>query len=251
MTMPWDFALLFFVLAVLVPWRGVTRIRKLLARPRLDTRDRLALYASTIAFQCFAAAVVAWRSHARGLTGPELGLTFSFPASTIASTVAVSLLLISSQLYSLRRMAQAPAQRRGPVSQMAHKILPQNYIEALAFVPLLITVAFCEEFLYRGFAFAVMHKTSGSALFAALASSVMFALAHAYQGRTGVFATFVVGLAFVTVRSWTASLAPGIVAHLLADGVAGLGASKFLDKLLQAQEPGAPPRAGSGTGREA
>ena len=31
--MPWDFALILGVLAVLIPWRGAARVRELLRRP--------------------------------------------------------------------------------------------------------------------------------------------------------------------------------------------------------------------------
>src|SRR2546425_6341583 len=72
--MSWDIALIFFVLGVILPWRGRARMKKLLAMPRVSTMERLSLYASTIAFQWFAAAVVVWRAWAHGFTAPRLGL---------------------------------------------------------------------------------------------------------------------------------------------------------------------------------
>src|SRR6267378_7886121 len=62
--MPWDFWLIFFVLGVILPWRGQVRVKKLLAMPHVSTMERLALYASTIGFQWIAVAVVAWRARA-------------------------------------------------------------------------------------------------------------------------------------------------------------------------------------------
>jgi len=56
--MPWDFVAILFVLGVIVPWRGAVRIRELLRQPALSTVERIALYASTIAFQWLAVAVV-------------------------------------------------------------------------------------------------------------------------------------------------------------------------------------------------
>src|SRR5260370_38107045 len=58
--MPWDFWLIFFVLGVILPWRGRMRLKKLLTVPHVSTAERLALYASTIAFQWVPVAVVAW-----------------------------------------------------------------------------------------------------------------------------------------------------------------------------------------------
>src|SRR5207245_9181608 len=73
--MPWDIWLIFFVLGVILPWRGRVRTKKLLAMPQVSTTERLALYASTIAFQWFTVAVVAWRAWAHGYTAAQLSLT--------------------------------------------------------------------------------------------------------------------------------------------------------------------------------
>ena len=72
--MPWDFWLIFLFLGVVVPWRGYVQLKKLLALPAIDTKERLALYGWTIAFQWVITGLVAWRALARGLTAVELGL---------------------------------------------------------------------------------------------------------------------------------------------------------------------------------
>jgi len=72
--MPWDILLIFFVLGVIVPWRGRARLQQLLAKPRVEPAERLSLYCSTIAFQWLAAAVAAWRAWARGFSAQQLGL---------------------------------------------------------------------------------------------------------------------------------------------------------------------------------
>jgi hypothetical protein len=46
LSMAWDFALILLVLGLFVPWRGTVKVRRLLAWPQLETRERLALYAS-------------------------------------------------------------------------------------------------------------------------------------------------------------------------------------------------------------
>src|SRR5713101_2801892 len=55
--MPWDILLIFFVLGVVVPWRGRKRLQQLLAKPHVEPAERLSLYWSTIAFQWIAAVV--------------------------------------------------------------------------------------------------------------------------------------------------------------------------------------------------
>jgi uncharacterized protein len=227
--MPWDFALILFALGVVVPWRGAVRMRKLLARPSLETADRLMLYVSTIVFQWLAVAVVAWRCYARGLNAQRLGVAFPEPVLTTVIAVALSLVLAANQFLGLRRLARLPAQGRSFLYEMAEKVMPHNFVEALVFIALAFTVAPCEEFLYRGFVFAALERAAGgSLLLATIGSSALFGLAHLYQGRRGLISTSLMGCVFAAARIWTGSLAPPIAAHLLADLVAGLAAPRLL-----------------------
>lgn len=229
--MPWDFVLILVVLGIVVPWRGAARFRRLLALAELKTADRLALYASTIAFQWLAAAIVAWRAHARGLAAAELAL--QVPHKFLAGSVAVllSLAVILFQLASLRRLARTPPEKRGLLGAVTEKLMPRDAVEIFAFVALAATAALCEEFLYRGFVYAAFNRiSSGAAAAAVVASAVFFALAHLYQGVQGLRATFVAGLILGMVRLFTASLVPCIAAHFFADLTAGLAARPILAK---------------------
>src|SRR5258708_9890735 len=85
--MPWDIWLIFFMLGVILPWRGRMRMKKLLAVPQVSTVERLALYASTIAFQWVAVAVVAWRAKAHRFTASPLGLTNHGPKPILVAAV--------------------------------------------------------------------------------------------------------------------------------------------------------------------
>src|SRR5215468_10184579 len=73
-TMPWDFLLIFFVLAVIVPWRGWTRMQRLQALPQISSRERIGLYLTAMAAQWIITAVVAWRGFSRGFDFPALGI---------------------------------------------------------------------------------------------------------------------------------------------------------------------------------
>lgn len=227
--MPWDFVLILAVLGVLVPWRGAVRVRELLAAPALSTMDRLTIYASTIAMQWALAALVAWRCFAHGISLREVGIAVPSPGLTFAVTATLTLLLAAQQLFSLRALSRVPRAEQGLVGEMARKLLPQDSLEALAFVGLVVTVAVCEEFLYRGFVFIAFYRAFGDSAAAAIAgSALLFAAAHAYQGRRGIIVTFVVGLVFAGVRLWTGSLVAPMVAHLVTDLIAGLLAPRML-----------------------
>jgi membrane protease YdiL (CAAX protease family) len=226
---PWDFAAILLVLAVAVPWRGAVRIRQLLSRPSLGTRERVALYASTIAFQWIAVGVIFWRATVRGLTASELGLVIGRPTRTIAVAVGTAAVLAIFQLLGLRQLRKMTPDPESRLQQFREKILPQNALESLVFVALACTVAVCEELIYRGFAYAVFATAlGGSVTFAVLASSAIFAAAHAYQGRQGLAMTFILGALFAMTRVWTLSLLPAVLAHLVVDLISGLSGAKAL-----------------------
>jgi len=195
--MSWDIALIFFVLGVILPWRGRARLKKFMAMPQVGTMERLVLYASTIGFQWLAAAVVAWRAWAHGYTAEQLGLTIH-------------------------------AKARGPMQAIAERILPQSTIELLPFLALAITAGLCEEFLYRGFAMAVLGHLGSPAWAAVLLSSILFGLAHLYQGRGGFFSTLVIGTVFGTGRIAYNSLVPVIFWHSAVDLIAGVAGPRYL-----------------------
>ncbi len=235
--MPWDFVVILLVLGVIVPWRGAVRIRELLRQPALTTTERIAVYASTIAFQWLAVAAVLWRTTAHNIGLARLGVALpSLPLAALAS-VALLVPLLANQIYGLRRLARLPPEQQGFLGALARKLLPQNLVESLAFLALVATVAVCEEVLYRGFVFTAFYAGSGGFLAAALVgSSAMFSLAHFYQGRRGLFTTFIVGLLLASARAWTESLAPCIIVHFFVDLVAGLAGPR----LLRAERVAAP-----------
>src|SRR6267378_4117513 len=100
--MPWDFWLILLFLGAVIPWRGYTRLKKLLARPSVDTKEKLALYAVTIAFQWMLVGLVAWRSLVRGLTVQDLGLSSSGWVGIVVSGVSGAVLIGGLQCLNLR-----------------------------------------------------------------------------------------------------------------------------------------------------
>src|SRR5260370_1459933 len=106
--MPWDIWLIFFVLGVILPWRGRMRMKKLLAMPRVGTMERLSLYASTIAFQWLAVAVVAWRAWAHGFTAVQLWVVYPGRISILAASILGAATIAALQWLNLRRVGRIP-----------------------------------------------------------------------------------------------------------------------------------------------
>ena len=278
--MPWDFALIVLLLGVLVPWRSAVRMRQLLRLPATTSQQRLMIYAGTIAAQWLVAGVALWRALARGIPARALGLALDRPAPTLAVAVPLCGMMAALQIYGLRRLAHLPAGQQGFAGVLARKLMPQNFIESLAFMALAATVGVCEEFLYRGFLLAALVRAAtpaaasiagaagvasagalgsatapgaaafapGSAstvviIFAVVISTLLFAIGHLYQGARGVISTFFLGLLFCGLRVATGSLVPGAALHFGIDLVAGLAAPRLLTRAGPPQNPA--PGAGS------
>ena len=226
--MPWDIWLIFFVLGVLVPWRGYARLRELLAKPHIDSRERLSLYLSTILFQWLAAAVAAWRAWAHGFTAGQLGVLARPGGKVFLEALAGAALFVAFQWLNLRRVSRVPAASRGQLQVLAERILPRSALERRVFFGLAATAALCEEFLYRGFAIAVLARAGLPAWLIVLGSALLFGLAHLYQGKSGLLSTAILGVIFGMVRVLWQSLVPVVAWHLAVDMVAGLAAPKYL-----------------------
>jgi membrane protease YdiL (CAAX protease family) len=225
--MPWDIWLIFFVLGVVVPWRGHARLRELLAKPQVDSRERLSLYVSTILFQWVAAGVAGWRAWAHGFTEWQLGLA-SPQSKAVFAAILGAALLGGFQWLNLRRVGRLATESRGRLQKLAERILPRTRVETLCFFGLATTAGICEEFLYRGFAMAVFARATLPAWIVVLGSAVLFGLAHLYQGRGGFVSTMILGVLFGVARLRWQSLAPVMLWHWAVDTVAGIAGPKYL-----------------------
>jgi len=93
-----------------------------------------------------------------------------------------------------------------------------SYFKYLAFM--WISAAFGEELLFRAFAFSQLRKIIGERkLIIVVLSAVLFALPHLYQGNSGLFMTFLFGLAFGFIYLRFKNIWINIVVHGLVDSV--------------------------------
>jgi membrane protease YdiL (CAAX protease family) len=235
--MPWDFWLIFLFLGIVVPWRGALRLKKLLALPSVSTKERLVLYGSTIAGQWAITAFVSWRALARGLSAGALGLANYGGVGTILESVGLAAFIGCVHWFNLRRVGKSPGKAPELMRSIAKRILPANSVELPPYIALAVTAGVCEEFLYRGFAMAVFVRVGVPGWAVVILTAILFGLAHAYQGRGGILATFVMGVLFGMVRLAYDSLVPVMVMHAAVDLVAGIAGPRYLvPKLMQEEK---------------
>lgn len=226
--MPWDFWVIVAFLSVVIPWRGHTRLKRLLALPAVDTKEKLALYAATIGFQWALCGVVAWRAIARGVTAQELGLGSSGLAGIVTAGALGAVLIGGLQWFNLRRIGRMDGAAPELLRQLASRLLPVTLVEYLPYSALAITAGVCEEFIYRGFLLAALLRISMPVWAGVLLTSSLFGLAHAYQGRAGIVSTGLFGVVLAVGRLAFGSLVPVMMWHTGLDLAAGIAGPRFL-----------------------
>src|SRR5260370_1410853 len=124
-------------------------------------------------------------------------------------------------------------------SGLAERILPQSRAEVIPFFALGVTAGVCEEFLYRGFAMTAFLRWGLPLWIAVVASSLLFGLAHLYQGRGGFVSTTILELLFGATRAAVLSLVPVMLCHIGGDLAARIGCPSVL--VTKDSTMGAPP----------
>jgi len=219
--MHWDYAIILAFLAAVLPLMGKWRVESILRRAGISQAERLRLYASTIAFQWLLVALIFWRTTVHGLSLATLGLAIPQPWLTGAVSIGLVALVLINQLVSLRFVGGRPEELHGKLAQVALGIFPRDNMERLVFAGVVVTVAICEELIYRGFIQTLFTGISRSGFAGIIISAAMFSFAHLYQGRRGLIATLIVGIVFSLTRFYTGSLVPSVAGHFVADLIAG------------------------------
>ncbi len=226
--MPWDFWLIFLFLAVVIPWRGHARLKRLLEMPAVSEREKINLYVVTIAFQWVLAVVVAWRAFARGLTLQQLRLGHTDLETVLGFGVVGAAFVAGLHWLNLRRIGKSQLPTAEALRTLASRLMPRSEAERIPYFGLAITAGVCEEFVYRGFAMASVERIGVPGVGAVFLVAILFGLAHAYQGRGGIFGTMILGILFGFITLTCSSVIPVMIWHAAVDIVAGIAGPKYL-----------------------
>ncbi len=169
-----------------------------------------------------------------GLSMPHINVITLGPWVTYAVIAVASFYLLVILYYSIgyqysdkirAQLDQAKQKEYANVS--FSEVLPVSEKEKKLWNYVSLTAGITEEIIYRGFlifALAYLFPTLSIWLVILLAS-LLFGLAHTYQGVTGVTRTTVVGVMFSVLYIGIGSILPLIIFHFLIDYVAKLGES--------------------------
>lgn len=144
-----------------------------------------------------------------GVVSLPPGALFAWTVGLTAGGLAV--------LVLFRVLAGAVGARETP---FLRRLLPRTGRERVAFVGLSIAAGVGEELAYRGYLITLLAPALGGPGAAVLTSAV-FGVLHAYQGLLGIVRTATLGGLLAAGFLLSGSLWPPILAHALLDVLAG------------------------------
>lgn len=156
-----------------------------------------------------------------GESWPALGLARpSRPLRLLAASLGIAVLGYAAAIVATVVATQVlgwPPMQSGRLGSVQGSLPALLGLLAIAWT----TAALGEELLFRGFLQgrlqALLGPRRGAGLLAAAAQGLVFGLAHAYQGATGILVTGCLGLVFGLLYLRTKSLWPLVIAHGLID----------------------------------
>lgn len=101
-------------------------------------------------------------------------------------------------------------------------LTPHTVAELLVWIGLSLSAGFCEEFVFRGYFLRQFSSPLHAVWFGVLVSSLLFGIAHGYQGFGGMLSITVYGALFCVLALLRSSLRPGMIAHAWQDIFTGV-----------------------------
>jgi membrane protease YdiL (CAAX protease family) len=218
-----------FVLAVVFPLLDYTLYARL--------KSTLQLYVWNIAAEWALAAACIWQIRTHGLRVADLGERLENPLRTLAVVTLLTAVTGVLIVVGKKQKHQASPAQVSKALDKVRRLIPESKSERRAFVAVALTAGACEELLYRGWLLNLLAAAWGSTWMGCAVSAVVFGLAHAYQGRSGIIGTSLLGCVFGILFLLTGSLLPGQVLHTAIDLNNGLALGKIVRR-FESQQSG-------------
>jgi membrane protease YdiL (CAAX protease family) len=193
---------------VLMLWRGGPTAELINATGRLGVYYGSAASLWIIAFLTLAAAMSSGFS--RVLLGVRPLPALSLIGWSVLVTLCAMVIVAVGQASGVEESATLRA------------LLPQTARERIGFAFLCLSAGICEEFAFRAFLIPALTARVGSIWTAAILSTIVFGVLHAYQRVWGALRAGVLGFVLALPFVVTGSILPSMIAHTAIDLIAGL-----------------------------
>jgi membrane protease YdiL (CAAX protease family) len=108
-------------------------------------------------------------------------------------------------------------------------MLPENFQERMLFIFVALTAGFCEEVIYRGFMFDYFKELPFHLplWMIAIITSIIFGMAHLYQGWKNVIGTGIMGFALAYFYIYFGTIWVPMIVHMIIDSRVAILPSKI------------------------
>ncbi len=220
------------VLSATFPAAGILLLRRLLSRGQEDGRLRkLRIYACIILSEWVFVAALIWITNRHALTFVDIGEHAGNARLTIAVTLALLIVIAFMANFNVRQLRRSAREKLEAEIGAIRHFLPESKPEIAVFVLIALTAGICEELLYRGWLQNLIAAGTGSIWAGLILGAVIFGAGHAYQGKSGMIQTGIIGLIFGGVFLLTGGLVAGQILHVSIDAVNGIVGSYALSLL--------------------
>ena len=208
---------------LIAPLLGFSLLGSLKPTHHAISQHHVTQYLATLAWEWILAALVVWGIRMRGvplrqLLGKRRPSWSEWRDDLIlagAFWIAAAILLIAIGIVMKLAHLSSPQKT---LAQLA----PQNALELLLWVLLSISAGICEELTFRGYLLQQFSRAGKRLWIGVLASSLLFGVAHGYEGASGIIAITVYGAMFCLLTIKRDSLRPGMMAHAWHDIFSGI-----------------------------
>ena len=219
--------ILIWVFGIILPFMSGLQSQLLAGSLQFHEYTRKKLYLSNSLMLAIAGSIILllWILKQRGLTT----LGFRLPQLhnqyfTVFFLVTVFIIGYVIDLYFSARKMNALKQEDNWFEKSS--FLPEKIRELPSYILLCLCAGIFEEIIYRGFMVTYFLPLNGTEneipWMAIFAPSVLFSLAHTYQGWTAVIKIFIFSLLLGVIFIITKSIYPTMILHFLIDLVGGI-----------------------------
>jgi uncharacterized protein len=132
----------------------------------------------------------------------------------------VSFVILAALAYLLGQMS---APQVSDMKQRLAALAPRSVTELAFFVSLSVVAGFVEEIIFRGYLQRQIGAIFGNIYVGLALSAVIFGASHGYEGIRNMIRICIFGALFGALAMMRKSLRPGMMAHAVQDGLAGIG----------------------------